>query len=368
MVRLFAIITLILSTLSAPAHAVGSNAGLPPLSGSLNADLLIYRDYVSSFVMKDGRVIDNINGNISHSESQGYGMLLAVAAQDQETFKLIWDWTDRALFIRDDGLAAWRYEPEGSVATAETGKITDMNNATDGDLLIAWALAEAAAMGWDPLYAARAETIIDAMAPLLVNIAPFGLQMMPAAAGFDAEAQAGLPVVNLSYWVFPAFDRLAELHPRPFWQPLQQSGRSLLRISSRNLAGLSPDWVALDSENKTAMPAGNFENNGFSYNAIRIPLYLAMSSTPSRRELRAGFEQWFSIDGPLWTVDVAQGRGMQALSDPGYEMLRSVYACATRGTAIPETLRRSLDVNYYPATLQLLGLAGVAMRYPQCMK
>ena len=41
----------------------------------------------------DGRVVDNVNGGISHPESQGYGMLLAIAAGDRDTFERIWSFT-----------------------------------------------------------------------------------------------------------------------------------------------------------------------------------------------------------------------------------------------------------------------------------
>src|SRR5436309_1896309 len=41
-----------------------------------------WRSYKARFVTDQGRVVDTANGRISHSESQGYGMLLAVAAGD----------------------------------------------------------------------------------------------------------------------------------------------------------------------------------------------------------------------------------------------------------------------------------------------
>jgi len=40
---------------------------------------------------------------ISHSEGQGYGMLLAVAADDRPTFDLLWGWTRAQLMLRNDG-------------------------------------------------------------------------------------------------------------------------------------------------------------------------------------------------------------------------------------------------------------------------
>ena len=39
------------------------------------SDWAAYRD---RFVLADGRVVDDGNGGISHSEGQGYGLLLAV--------------------------------------------------------------------------------------------------------------------------------------------------------------------------------------------------------------------------------------------------------------------------------------------------
>lgn len=64
--------------------------------------------YVESFVGDDGRVIDTGNNNISHSESQGYGLVLSVLANDQPTFERILGFTSTQLLVRDDGLAGWR--------------------------------------------------------------------------------------------------------------------------------------------------------------------------------------------------------------------------------------------------------------------
>ena len=94
--------------------------------------------YKSLFVSEDGRVIDTGNQNNSHSEGQGWGMLFAVKNNDQASFEKLWRWTRENLQIRQDSLFAWRWE---------TGKpenhTPDTNNATDGDLYIAWALQRA---------------------------------------------------------------------------------------------------------------------------------------------------------------------------------------------------------------------------------
>ena len=66
-------------------------------------------------------------------------------------------WTETELLIRDDGLAAWRWEPDADP------HVTDPNNATDGDILIAWALVEAAERFGETAYRAPAGRIADAI-------------------------------------------------------------------------------------------------------------------------------------------------------------------------------------------------------------
>ena len=75
----------------------------PKLAGVLAQDP-IWKSYKSRFVTEAGRVIDTANGQISHSEGQGYGMLLAVAALDRNAFDRICGWTRANLMVRDDQL------------------------------------------------------------------------------------------------------------------------------------------------------------------------------------------------------------------------------------------------------------------------
>ena len=90
--------------------------------------------YKSRFLMPDGRIIDTANKNVSHTEGQGFSMLLAVFNDDQATFDKLWQWANNTLYRKDIGLYSWRYDPNNSVHVA------DKNNASDGDQLIAWAL------------------------------------------------------------------------------------------------------------------------------------------------------------------------------------------------------------------------------------
>ena len=187
------------SVLSEESVAEPGQASQKPqaLLGALKSEAN-WRSYLARFVTADGRVVDTANGGVSHSESQGYGMLLAVAAGDRSTFERIWGWTRANLMTRDDALLAWRWEPNQRPAVA------DMNNATDGDLLVAWALTEAAE-GWsDASYRTAARRLaVEIGRKLIVHTAEGTQLLLPALAGFSAEDVADGPVINLSYYLFP---------------------------------------------------------------------------------------------------------------------------------------------------------------------
>ena len=192
-------------------------------------------EWKSAFLQPDGRVIDTGQNNISHSEGQGFGLLLATAANDRAAFESMWAWTQKNLSVRPDGLFAWRWEP---------GKgVTDPNNATDGDLFIAWALQRAADKFKQPAYKDQAAALSKAIrAKMVVDGTPWGTVIKPGAVGFDTPQGT---VVNLSYWVFPAFDALNKVDPHPQWDALTTSGLRLVEIARFGRWQLPPDWLLL---------------------------------------------------------------------------------------------------------------------------
>src|SRR4051812_34398211 len=84
-----------------------------PISGALSrASLLDHAEWAkfkARFGSVDGRIIDNVNGGVSHSEGQGWGMLFAVAFDDPDSFDRIYTWTKRTLRRPTDPLHAWRF-------------------------------------------------------------------------------------------------------------------------------------------------------------------------------------------------------------------------------------------------------------------
>src|SRR5476649_2943550 len=104
---------------------------LPFLLGWLNpyglsgSDWSIFRQ---NFISPEGRVIDTGNGNVSHSEGQGYAMLIATAYGDRKTFDRVWKWTQTNLQTRpNDKLLSWLWKPDGS---SDGGVVADPNNAS----------------------------------------------------------------------------------------------------------------------------------------------------------------------------------------------------------------------------------------------
>jgi endoglucanase len=177
------------------------------------------------FVTTDGRIVDDANNNISHSEGQGYGLLLAVLALDRAAFTKIWSFTKTQQLLRDDGLVAWRWDP------AASPHVGDANNASDGDILIAYALALAGESWNSPELTAAAQDLAEAIGRVLVKRVDDRIVLMPAAKGFGPSERPDGPVVNLSYWIFEALPVLAKLAPDTDWGALADSGRDLVLAS-----------------------------------------------------------------------------------------------------------------------------------------
>ena len=319
-----------------------------------------WRAYKARFVTATGRVVDSANAGISHSEGQGYGMLLAVAADDRVAFDAIWGWTRANLMMRDDELIAWRWEPNARPAVA------DMNDASDGDLLVAWALTEAAdAWGSLPYKIAARRIAVEVGRKLLLPHTNYGALLLPGVAGFAAEDRPDGPVVNLSYWVFPAFARLPLVAPDVDWAGLSRNGLELVKQTHFGPAKLPSEWISLhDAEPR---PADGFPQR-FSYNSIRIPLYIAWAGL-GQREIYAPFVEAWQKNGQIAMpiVDSASGKPTDWLIEKGYFAVASLTACAANGTPLSQDSRRvHTDENYYSVTLNLLALIAGHMRYASC--
>lgn len=312
-------------------------------------------DFKARFIV-EGRVVDNGNGGLSHSEGQGYGMLLAALTKDRAGFEAIWGWTDAHLFVRPDALAAWKWDPA-------TGAVADRNNATDGDLLIAWALVRAAEAFGVPAYAERAKAIGEALSRAVVLKTEAGPVLLPGAFGFAASDQKDGPIVNLSYYVFPAFDALKTVTRDVDWDALRATGLHLIETSRFGPLRLPSDWISLAQ--RYPKPASGFPKT-FGYDAIRIPLYLAWAGSAEAGKARfAGLWNPNPDIGPF-VIDTETGAALRPLEGSGFKLVAALSACIAGKGPLPAPTQRRDDF-YYPAVLRLLCLAVIEERYPQCL-
>lgn len=339
------------------AALVWSNTSMGQTSAKAHVKPDDWQAYKSHFVDTSGRVIDDANGKISHSESQGYGLLLAYLANSKADFDLIWSFTRTEFLLRDDGLAVWKWDPNSKP------HVTDSNNASDGDILIAYALTLAGS-GWNRNdLTATAKTMIRAIGKANVIEAQKQLLLLPGVTGFSAVDREDGPVINLSYWIFEVFPKFAALDQATDWNRLGKDGLSLIDVARGGPRSLPADWISARTVFK---PAKGFPPE-FGYNALRIPLYMMRAGVTDRAQLEP-LRQGMSPDGTnVAIVDIPSGTATETLTDPGYTIIPALVDCVLDKKKLPESVRSFRPTLYYPSTLHLLSLSFVYGQHPECL-
>lgn len=298
--------------------------------------------YKKQFLLPDGRIVDNGNNNVSHSEGQGYGLFFASTFNDRDAFASILSWTKDNLAHKDGNLHSWRWMPAAP-------HVTDTNNASDGDLMIAWALRRAAMLWGREDYAEQAQAIVQELGRKCVRKIGSRLVLLPGARGFDRPKGV---TVNLSYYNMPALIRAARLDPAGPWNSLIDGGQQLVQSSRFGLWGLPPDWLMIDRKSERLTPASGFPPR-FSYDAIRIPLYLKWGNRMPATLSQALYavSQNYTMSGlPGW-IDVKTGERSNYNAPPGF---RAVYQFALNGPdALPKLPSVKESGDYYSASLTL---------------
>ncbi len=290
------------------------------------------------FMASDGRIMDTGNHNVSHTEGQGYALLFAVAAGDKTGFERIWHWTDSNLRDPQTGLFFWRYNP------VVANPIEDHNNASDGDLLIAWALLKAASLWQNPSYQLASDGIVQALLKhTVVNFAGYTV-MLPGRQGFQLSDSLTL---NPSYFIFPAWRDLAQHSHLTILYRLMDDAQRLLTSIDWGRSQVPSDWLSLQSNGKTT-PAAKWPAR-VSYDAIRVPIYIKWV-TPDHL-LLARWQTWFGryprTQTPAW-------ESVNEQSVASYNMSGGLLAARdlTMNRA-PDTRIHPQD-DYYSASLKLL--------------
>ncbi|WP_157956941.1 glycosyl hydrolase family 8 [Salinicola aestuarinus] len=297
-----------------------------------------WQRYQQRFVLAEGRIIDTANADVSHTEGQGWGMFLAVQFGDQGTFDRLWQWTEAHLARSDVDLFAWRYDP------GTTPHVADDNNATDGDLFMAWALQLAADRWEDRRYAARSESIRESIRDhLIVNVGGYDV-LLPGLQGFRHD---GFADINLSYWVIPALRDFAARYPDEPWQAVIDSGHQLLERAQFGPKGLPADWLRLQRSGELT-PALEWPTR-FGFENVRTPLYFTWGGLRGVDTLEKIARFWDQPAPPAW-IDVRSGEtASYPLSQGGLAINALLSGRPWAIAKIP-----AAEENYYSATLLLL--------------
>ena len=330
--------------------AIGATLGIGSAAWAENdAAAAPWVKYRERFVAGDGRVLDNANHEISHTEGQGWAMLLAESFGDRAAFDRIWGWTRDKLQHRDSALFSWKWDGNDRVA--------DSNDASDGDILIAWALSRGARHWNEPRYGKSSRAILGDIRRKLIAPASGRLVLLPGATGF--KRGQGAVVVNPSYYIYPAFGEFARFAPSFEWQRLRRDGLGILAEARFGRWGLTPDWINIEGDGDIALDT-RFPPR-FGFDAVRIPLYLIWAGEATPERLASYLDFW----------NVFGSKPVPAWADVKDNSV-APYAGSTGVRAIVELARTYRDPNppaapsigdsddYYSASLTLL--AGLARR------
>lgn len=325
--------------------------------GSSDAASQDWRLFKNIYLSEAGRIIDREQGNISHSEGQGYGLLLALHNDDKLVFDKVWVWTKATLQIRKDHLFVWKWD-----ASDVSGLKRDSNNASDGDILIAYALLQGFEKWGASVYQNEAIDIIKDIRRLLLTEYKNHQLLLPGELGFVHQSDIEF---NPSYQIYAAFE-LFEKYDRDFnWSKLSRSAKRLVKMSAQNQTKLPLDWVVLTAHGVKAK-----ENKfpGFGDEAIRVFLY----------------QCWQEEDAPLFDISLIKkiidkhgyfprrisdkGELSDQVAPAGYYAVLALAAYKQQQSQVYEDLRSKATKrfkqekrNYYSDVLYLLAQS----RYPE---
>ena len=225
-----------------------------------------WKQYKQNFITADGRVIDRFNKNISHSESVGYGMFFAISYNDNKTFNNIRSWLHKNMRLGKSNLYGWKW---GKKSDNSWGML-DRNNATDGDMWIAYSLLLAYEKWKDKKYLIEAKKLILAIRKYSVVKLNGTTILLPSQYGFVKKSYIKL---NPSYTIPFIFDKFAIYDKHKIWKILVTDSIDMFKGSAVGNLKIHPDWIKLDR--KTMTYSYYKDESIFGFDSVRTPLFLA---------------------------------------------------------------------------------------------
>ena len=312
----------------------------------------LWDKYVSTFVSLDGRVVDYFQDKVSHSEGQGYGMLLAVAHDDKKSFNKIWKWTRDNLAKRKDNLFVWQWGERPN----SDWDVLDYNNATDGDILIAYALLKAGQKWKKTSYTKRGLDIVAAMREKLAVSWQGHTLLLPGYEGFQNGEEIS---INPAYFILPAYRLFAKVDDKKFWDKVYSDSVSIVNKSQFGIWGLPSDWIKLS---KSGIKADTKKSPYFGYSAVRILLYLSYETNPPYPE---GLDKIFFVYDKMGyiplNVDVKRDSLSLVTAPAGFYAIYAFAAKRSGHPSLSKTLFKEAEKvlsreekSYYSFVLYLL--------------
>ncbi len=256
----------------------------------LNQALVYYPNWRRQYVQaapQGLRVVNPENDNVTVSEGQGYGMLIAALAKDRATFAGLWQYAQA--FLDRNGLMNWEISSAGQVIGA--------TSATNGDETMAEALLIAGAE-W-PGHGYHQAGVAMAQAIYAHDLIP-GTHLIGPGDGWPATNQDVAPGYIDPY----AYQLFATATGNSGWQAVLTDTEQWLASTGANAAtGLVPDWETVAGGQ--AVPSGSqnpTRADDYYENAVPYPLWLAQwaeqgGSSPLITKLATFFQRTPMSDG-----------------------------------------------------------------------
>ncbi len=229
--------------------------------------------FLGRYEQPGGRVVRWDQGGDTVSEGEAYAMLLSAAAGDRDRFDAAWNWT-RSHLLQPSGLLAWHWA---------RGRATSTEPAADADVDAAYALELAASRFAEPADRVAAAAMASAVVRDESVAGPSGLILV-----------AGPWAVGPPAYANPSYASPAELSALG---GLTTDGQDFaaLAAGTRDLVGrvlatdaLPPDWVQEDAGRLVAVaPPGQEPNDGYGFDAVRLPIRWAASCDATDRRVAA---------------------------------------------------------------------------------
>jgi endoglucanase len=319
------------------------------------------------YLSADGRVVDaSTEQRITVSEGQAYALLFALVDNDRAGFDGVLEWTRNNLARGDLGrsLAAWKWGRAGDGRWT----VLDANSASDADVWMSYALAEAGRLWRAAAYEDISRLLSESILREEVALVPgLGSALLPGPRGF---VSGDIWRLNASYLPLQALRTIARQSGNPLWDGVLASSVRIVLASAPR--GYAADWIAYRSgEGFMTDP----ETHGVgSYDAIRVYLWSGTlaDADPRARALARALTPM--VDAATRrpvpeSIDTArletQGEG-----SPGFiaALLPSLERAGAR--AAVQTLRAQIDASalknnqhYYSDALTLFGLGWLDGRY-----